>query len=102
MDVFLVDLETIEDNATFQNLMTDAVALANNRPHILSLEDVERCKLFNGRAGWDNSLSMSTFLGILDGIIENTGRIIFLTVNDLTPLQVGSFFLTAQISECES
>ncbi len=86
----MVDLETIETNNALYELLSEAAYLANNKPHILSLEDVDRCKLFK-KNKYDfndtSNLSIPTFLGLIDGIVEPSGRILFLTVNDLAPLQ---------------
>ncbi len=84
LPIFTIDLEVVPNADQLCNLITQSSYQTNNKPHILALEDIDRSKLFgHGESG----ISMSSFLNVIDGVIESFGRILIMTANDLNPLQ---------------
>lgn len=87
MDIFLIDLEIIETNEMLQKLLSEITYLASNKPYILALEDFDRCKIFkNNFYDGKFNISIASLLSLFDGVVETHGRILFLTVNNLSIL----------------
>ena len=84
--VFIIDLEIVTTNAQFSSLMKEINYLCENKPYILALEDIDRSALFD-RYRHTDQISMQCFLNEIDGLVESHGRILFLTANDIKPLQ---------------
>ncbi len=85
MDVFSIQMDSLCDDQ-FINLMTSISARTNKKPYILTLEDIDRSKIFNKyRNHYDEGktyISFSTLLNEIDGIVESYGRILIITAND--------------------
>lgn len=86
LPVFIVDFEIIASNAQFAKLMSDINHYSNNKPHIIALEDLDRCKFINSRS--DNAdISVRCLLNEIDGLVESHGRLLFITANDEKKLE---------------
>lgn len=84
MEVFVIDLAILEDANQLSCLVSQATYMANNKPHVLALEDIDRTKIFDR---WNSPVGMSSFLNIIDGVVETYGRILIMTANDIRELQ---------------
>ena len=84
MAVFVIDLAVIEDVNQLSSLISRSTYMSNNKPHVLALEDIDRTKLFDRR---NSPVGMSSFLNIIDGVVETYGRILIMTANDIGDLQ---------------
>lgn len=88
--VFVVDLAVVRDNSQLTMLISQINYLARNRRYILSIEDIDRSDLLKekyDRADKDFQITMDCFLQVLDGIVESSGRLLFLSANKLAPLE---------------
>ena len=84
MAVFVIDLAILEDANQLSCLVSQATYMANNKPHVLALEDIDRTKIFDR---WNSPVGMSSFLNIIDGVVETYGRILIMTANDIGEMQ---------------
>lgn len=84
LPVFSVDMSTIKDNNDFKTLMGEIAYLSRNQRYILSLEDIDRTKMFDK---YDRgNITMDCFLNVIDGITESYGRLLFMSANNASPL----------------
>ncbi len=95
LNIFSVDLDNIETNAQLLKLITDINYMIRNQKYMLVFEDLDRSpfikKLNRDRYDYCNEgntskLTITTFINILDGLVETTGRLLFFTANDLSQL----------------
>jgi len=86
LPIFSLDLSTVENNNQLTQLMAEINYLAKGQVYILSMEDVDRCALFQ-RYGGDRELTIDCLLNVLDGIAESYGRLLFMSANDVGPLR---------------
>lgn len=92
--VFSLDMALIKHGSTLSQLMNDATNISRGMPHIIAFEDIDRCNVFKKKGQYfnnydspsDNDINIGTFLNILDGVMEPFGRIVIMTVNDISPL----------------
>jgi DNA polymerase III delta prime subunit len=87
LPVFIIDFEIIASNAQFAKLMSEINHHVNNRPHIIALEDLDRCKFINSRNSDNSDISVRCLLNEIDGLVESHGRLLFITANDERKLE---------------
>ena len=91
LPIFNLDLSTIKSNADMLKLVTDINYLVKNKKYIVTIEDIDRCPLFNNTTCYyekqrqlkNNTLTLDCLLNVLDGIIETHGRIFFMSANNI-------------------
>lgn len=93
MDIFLLDLSLIPDNAQLFRLTTEIHDVQRGR-HILAIEDLDRSTFFlRNRGRYSNTpdpkkeITDDALLNLLDGIVSPHGRLTFLTTNNLDIVQ---------------
>ncbi len=84
LDLYTVDLGSVETNGQFSSLMGEINMREHNRPYLLVMEDLDHCDLFapyRERTNERGVLTVSCFLNELDGVTEAAGRILIMTTN---------------------
>ena len=80
--IFTIDFESIKTNNDLINLIVEINLLSPEKKYILSLEDVDRCDIWEDRYYRTSQISKDCILNILDGIVESYGRILIMTCNN--------------------
>lgn len=84
LPVFTIDFDIISSNNKLSELITEINYHHKNSPYILCMEDVDRSKMFSR---YSDSVSPECLLNVLDGVVEAYGRIVFMTVNDISKIK---------------
>jgi Cdc6-like AAA superfamily ATPase len=87
MDIYVINIGDIREEQELIRIFQGT--RNNNSYHMLCFEDVDRCEWLTPNCYFDNKHSslIRTFLNELDGVIETSKRITFLTVNDKTVIE---------------
>lgn len=110
LPIFSLDLTMIDKNSIFKkvvNTINELVPL--KKPYIVLIEDMDRTR-FVYESRWSGcSLSVDCVLNYLDGIMEEYGRIVIVTTNDIDKLRaVNSFIrpgridISIEMGECDT
>jgi len=86
LPMFCVSCQNNISDKTFINLTLDILKLVSSN-YMVVFEDFE----FKFDCG--NGISTQSFLNFLDGVIETTGRLIFITTNNFNPDNINSAIL---------
>lgn len=91
LDLYTIDLSSVETNGQFSSLMGEINMREHNRPYLLVMEDLDHCgdlfTQYRERAPERGALLASCFLNELDGVTEAAGRILIMTTNNQATLQ---------------
>lgn len=80
MDMYVINLGDINDEQDIINIFRGT---QNNGYHIVCLEDIDRCQFIVNKYNDSKDISLlRTLINELDGVIETSKRLTFLTVND--------------------
>jgi SpoVK/Ycf46/Vps4 family AAA+-type ATPase len=87
LPIFVLDLQSIENNSDFTKLVTEINYLTDKR-YIISIEDLDRTDMFKNKYYGENPkcVSIQCFLNFLDGVVETHGRICIFSANDMNIL----------------
>jgi SpoVK/Ycf46/Vps4 family AAA+-type ATPase len=93
LEVFNIELENIKTNTQLMKLITDINYKVKNKKYILCFEDIDRTDFIKSinnphyehykMSGLHRGISMSTFINILDGLVDTHGRILIMTANEM-------------------
>ena len=86
LPIFRVDFGLITTDAEFRYIMSSITHYTQNKPYLLAFEDFDRCDLFKNAYDRKSSLTESCLLNEIDGLTESHGRLLFITVNDMSNL----------------
>jgi ATP-dependent 26S proteasome regulatory subunit len=96
LEVFSIELENIKTNNQLMKLMTDINYRIKKRGYILTFEDIDRSPFIQTEAQYGrgeasnktgSKITMTSFINLLDGIVEANKRILIMTANDVSLLQ---------------
>jgi len=87
LPIFVLDLQSIDNNSDFTKLVTEINYLTDKR-YIISIEDLDRCDMFRNKWYTESGkfISIQCFLNFLDGVVETHGRICIFSANDINVL----------------
>lgn len=90
LPIFVIDMQTIQNNSDFTKLVTEINYLADKR-YIVSIEDFDRCDMMRDKYyvqnNFNKKISVQCFLNFLDGVVETHGRICIMSANEISVMQ---------------